>query len=344
VEWWLRVKIVRSICEFQEALPQAPWESLEERRRKCEDLGYSVQTLRLVYPGSVGHLSDIERGASHLLALGVRSLREVDLIFDDFIDQPHVSLAIDGTSLEDMLPVATMVAELAGRAPEKMFEFSMVVNPAASSPYFPGAMYERSGYSIGLQSPSLREEGMSMGAWLSEMNSAWLELEDTFGQERDFIGIDSSVAPLGGGLGSFAEAAIAYKGSFSRAQTSDFFHSVSSWIRERNPRPAGYCGLMFPCLEDEGLSSLYEQGRFGVDTALFLSLHSGVGLDTYPIAMDEPPEILVDTLRLVRALSLKHRKSLSVRFVSDGIARVGHVTQFNNPYLQDVRVRSLISE
>lgn len=49
----------------------------------------------------------------------------------------------------------------------------------------------------------------------------------------------------------------------------------------------------------------------------------------------------VGILRLTQQLSNKYKKPLSVRFVSDGQAKIGEKTAFKNQYLKDVTVCEL---
>ncbi len=98
---------------------------------------------------------------------------------------------------------------------------------------------------------------------------------------------------------------------------------------------------MFPCLEDFELAEEYDQGNFSIERNVYLSLHSGVGIDTYPIGIDESPARVFEILVLLREFSEKYGKPLSARFVSDGKARLGERTDFRNPYLKDVIVRPL---
>jgi hypothetical protein len=116
---------------------------------------------------------------------------------------------------------------------------------------------------------------------------------------------------------------------------------MTKFIKEQNPKPIGLCGLMLPCLEDFELAKEYEEGNFSIERNLFLSLHSGLGIDTYPIGIDESPERIVNILKVVQGLSSKHKKALSVRFVSDGKSRVGEKTDFQNQYLKDVILRAI---
>ena len=74
---------------------------------------------------------------------------------------------------------------------------------------------------------------------------------------------------------------------------------------------------------------------------IYLSLHSGLGVDTYPVGMDESQERILEILRTLHGLSNKYNKPLSARLVSDGRAKIGERTNFNNPVLKDVVVRPL---
>jgi len=108
-----------------------------------------------------------------------------------------------------------------------------------------------------------------------------------------------------------------------------------------NIKKVGLCGLMFPCLEDFEFAELYEQDKFSIERNMFLSLHFGLGIDTYPIGIDENPKRVVEILNLVRDFSKKYNKKLSVRFVSDGKAKIGEKTDFKNQYLKNVIIKSL---
>jgi uncharacterized protein (UPF0210 family) len=180
-----------------------------------------------------------------------------------------------------------------------------------------------------------------MDDWFERMRQAWNFLLELVGTEPDFLGIDSSVAPLGYGDGSLVAFVRRLHGSFRRSVLTDFYLRLTHFVKTANPRPIGLCGLMLPCLEDFPLAEEYQNGNFDLPTNLFLSLHSGLGVDTYPLGINENPQAVLDTLRLVRGLSLKHNKPLSVRFVSDGQALIGDHTHFNNNYLKDVVVRPL---
>lgn len=46
-------------------------------------------------------------------------------------------------------------------------------------------------------------------------------------------------------------------------------------------------------------------------------------------------------MKLVQGLSNKYQKPLSIRFVSDGKAKIGDKTDFKNKYLKDVHIRPI---
>ena len=98
---------------------------------------------------------------------------------------------------------------------------------------------------------------------------------------------------------------------------------------------------MFPCLEDFELAEEFEKGNFPLERNIYLSLHSGLGIDTYPIGIDENRRRVMEILKLIKGLSIKYQKPLSVRFVSDGKAKIGVITDFKNQFLKDVAVRKL---
>jgi len=116
---------------------------------------------------------------------------------------------------------------------------------------------------------------------------------------------------------------------------------ITTFIKKKNPNPVGLCGLMFPCLEDFELADEYEKGNFSVERNIFLSLHSGLGIDTYPIGIDEDVKKVTNILKTVQGLSNKYKKPLSVRFISDGNSKIGEKTNFKNEYLKDVILKKL---
>jgi len=333
-------RIVRTLCYFSDAPGAAVAERLHELGTRLTEAGFTVQTRRLC--GTAGSLASLNALCSDHLpgCLGTLDRKAAHHCLDDFLDSPYLfmNLAPDGEVLEDDVGLLQRILR---ERPAKTFQFTFTFNNAHSSPYFPSAHRHCDGFSLGLQPVNLAEGCSTLAPWLDHMRHAWEQLCSLLDTENDFLGIDSSVAPLGGGAGSLVRFIRHLHGSFRASVTTDTWLRITTFIQEHNPRPVGLCGLMLPCLEDNILAEEYEAGEFSVERNLFLSLHSGLGVDTYPIGMDEKPERILEVLRTLQGLSNKYQKPLSARFVSDGRARIGEKTAFSNPVLRDVVVRPL---
>ena len=94
---------------------------------------------------------------------------------------------------------------------------------------------------------------------------------------------------MGDNSGSFVRIMESTGLAFPSTTTTAEYIKLSTFLREENPYKTGLCGLMFPCLEDGLLAKYYEQGEFSIERNVFLSLHSGLGIDTYPLGIDESP-------------------------------------------------------
>jgi uncharacterized protein (UPF0210 family) len=169
----------------------------------------------------------------------------------------------------------------------------------------------------------------------------WHEINRLLRHDGAFLGIDASIAPLFAGQSSLIHMINRFGLSFAESVTTDIYITMTDYLRQYNPKPVGLCGIMFPCLEDFGLAAEYETGNFPVERNIYLALHSGLGLDTYPLGVDEDPVHLLHIFRLLQGLAKKYGKALSARFVSDGQAGVGDRTDFGHPYLDDVTIRPL---
>lgn len=334
-------KIVRSICYFSDEMDTGLFERLQTLAYRLEQNDFEVQTRRVCFGGLTIQEVDEQVDDSELF-ISVSSLNRTQAReqFDAFISAGNISFNLDitsGVTLDDVHLLFDILEQNAG----KTFNFTYAVNNPSCSPFFPSANFERVGFSIGLQATDLSAGCETLQEWFNNMTTVWNELMNLFADEPDFIGIDSSVAPLFDGDSSFINFIERVHMPFPQATTTDIFTQISSFIKIQNPAPVGLCGLMFPCLEDASLARYYEDGEFEIERNLFLSLHCGLGIDTYPIGIDEKPERILEVLQLMRALSNRYQKPLSARFISDGSAKIQDETILRNKYLQDVIVRPL---
>ena len=275
-----------------------------------------------------------------MLGIGTISFEEALTIKQLFYDS-RISMNINLTTDPITMNHVEFIFDLINNAPEKMFDFAYVFNNADNSPFFPAANYNRKGYSIGLQSPNLANNVSSLDEWLNRKKSVWGEINQILKDDDDFLGIDASTAPLYRGDGSLIRFIENLGYNFIESTTTDVWTRITNFINDENLNPIGLNGLMLPCLEDFELADEYEKGNFSIERNIFLSLQSGLGIDTYPIGIDESPKRVLNILKTIQSLSNKYDKPLSVRFVSDGKAKIGNRTSFKNKYLKDVIIRKL---
>jgi hypothetical protein len=335
-------KMIRSVCWFAES-PQALSVTGEISRAEAllREHGYSVQTRRVCFKDArIRNLASWGSDEDLYLSVGSLTSEACRDEIEDFLAAGNVSFNLDST--EGVKPADVEVLfRIIREKPEKTFQFAYTFHNRPSSPFFPSATYESPGFAVGLQATDLSEGCNTMEEWLALMKVVWEEICAIFEDQPSFLGIDSSVAPLFHGKSSLVHFVKRLCGTFSRAATAGLYLRLTRFLSTENPKPVGLCGLMLPCLEDFELAEEYEAGEFSIERNLFLSLHSGLGVDTYPLGIDEEPSRVLEVLSLLQAFSAKYDKPLSARFVSDGKARIGDKTDFRNRYLKDVRVRPL---
>ena len=331
----MKNKIIRTIALFSAVPTESEIVRLKQLRKRAESAGFEVQTIRLVSQNF--GFKEFERKINDseiLLGLGTIDYQNALTNIEEFYRSERIDFNVNSTNPE-------LLFELIKNQPAKTFHFTYVFENPDSSPYFPSANYVQNGFSVGLQPTDLSQDCQSLDEYLAKLKETYLQLMGVFDEEKDFLGIDSSIAPLFEGKSSFVNLVKRLSGEFRQAATTDFFVRITNFISQNNPRPVGLCGLMLPALEDFELADEYEKGEFSIERNIFLSLNSGLGIDTYPIGVDEKPERVEQILKLLEALTKKHNKPLSARFVSDGKAKIGQKTDFKNQYLKDVVVRSL---
>ncbi|MCP4442863.1 MAG: DUF711 family protein [Aureispira sp.] len=337
------LKFIRTIGYFTQSPSLKTIERLQELSLKLQEKDYLVQTQRICSNGlSIKGLNTALANGSEEIILSVGRLgrQEAWEQLDDFFEVSNTSFhlqLLDQITLQDV----DLLFEIITKAPKKTFNFTYTFHNATSSPFFPAACYQKEGFSIGLQCTNLAEGCTTLEQWFDNMQTVWQEIEELFKNEPDYLGIDSSIAPLYNEEGSFLNFIKKLYPSLGQAATSPVFTKISNYIKTQNPNPVGLCGLMFPCLEDFELAEAYEKGEFSIERNIFLSLHSGLGIDTYPIGIDESKERVLEVLQLVQQLSIKYKKPLAARFISDGKSKIGEQTDFQNPFLKDVLLRKL---
>jgi len=336
-------KIIRSICYFSKNNLEEVPHKLAAIEQKLSLAGYEIQTKRLCSPHTIKKLEDLH-APNIMLSVGTLNKKQVMEQFEDFLQANNVSFNVElcGTDTIDEYFIE-LLFEIIQRKASKTFNFTYVFNNRHSSPFFPSAAYHQDGFSLGLQATDLAKGCTSLDEWLQKMHLCWTEINQLFADDPAFLGIDSSVAPLFFGNSSFIYFVnrLFPDVGFPCTTTTDFYITITKFLKTHTPKPVGLCGIMFPCLEDFSLAEAYEENEFSIERNIFLSLHSGLGIDTYPLGINEDRERVREILSLMKGLAEKYDKPLAARFVSDGKAKFGQKTHFENPYLKDVVIHSL---
>lgn len=336
-------RIVRAICCFAKDPSKETLKRLDYLGDKLSEAGFEIQNKRVCSPNKETVLK-LDKGyanETNIFSIGSLTRDEILNLLPRLAKTIDTSFNLDLTDKDIEIGDAQVLFEMIKNCPGKTFAFSFVFNNPPSAPFFPSGNYSQDGFAIGFQPTDLSENCKTLEEWLEKMKSMWDEAMALFKNEADFLGIDSSIAPLFAGKSSLISFMKRLHSNFSQSTTTDTYLKIANFIKNQNPKPIGLCGIMFPCLEDFELAKEYEKGNFSIERNVYLSLHSGLGIDTYPIGVDENPERVLQILKLTQGLSNKYKKPLSIRFVSDGKTKIGEKSNFNNQYLKDVAVRSL---
>jgi uncharacterized protein (UPF0210 family) len=264
-----------------------------------------------------------------------------------------------GLRREVALPTARIMQRLAHETAEGFgnFRFAMLACVAPGTPFFPSA------YHVGPASLSLGLQGASIVVEALRMSNAALPLEPeqmtqwvraallehatpvvALGQElaREhgmlFGGIDLSPAPLGDDSIVAALEACGY-GFVGAPGTLTVAAAVTAALKSTGLPTCGYCGLMFPVLEDAVLGRRWEEGCVNVHQLLLYSAVCGTGLDTIPLPGDSPVQEIAHLLLDVATLAVRLQKPLSVRLFPVPGRQRGERTTFTSLYLTNTVIK-----
>jgi uncharacterized protein (UPF0210 family) len=157
-----------------------------------------------------------------------------------------------------------------------------------------------------------------------------------------FLGIDFSMAPfpdqsrsIGKALQALGVPRVGLAGTTAAAAF------LADCLDRAQFRRTGFCGLMFPVLEDSVLAHQAAQGVLRVHDLLLYSTVCGTGLDTIPLPGDTSPEALYALLLDLGSLALRHDKPLTARLMPIPGKKAGDEIHFDFAYFADSRVMTL---
>ncbi len=155
-----------------------------------------------------------------------------------------------------------------------------------------------------------------------------------------YMGIDLSPAPagdvsIGAAIENLTTVPVGMSGTLTAAAT------ITAAIRDVKVKQTGYNGLMLPILEDSRLAQRWSEGHISLDALLSYSAVCGTGLDTIPL----PGDITADQLSLIigdmASLAFKWHKPLAARLLPVAGKGWGEMTEFNDPFLVNVKLQAL---
>ena len=296
-------KVIRTICYFSKDPSQKIVDKLITLETSLKNKGFEIQTKRICSPKkSFKELKNSIQDKSILLSIGSLNYAETHKKIDEFIKSKSVAFNLDLTNESISEKHTKILFKIITESPASTFSFTYTFNTASSSPYFPSVIYGKEGFTIGLQATDLAEGCNSLEEWLSKLKECWREINDLFKDQKDYLGIDSSIAPLFKGNSSLIHFIKRLHSSFNKSILTNTYLKITKFIKKENPKPIGLCGLMLPPLEDFELADEYEEGNFSIERNLFLSLHSGLGIDAYPIGVDEDIHMVTNILKTVQQI------------------------------------------
>jgi uncharacterized protein len=156
----------------------------------------------------------------------------------------------------------------------------------------------------------------------------------------EYAGLDPTPAPLGDV--SIAAAIEDFTGArFGSSGTLTAARIITAAVKAVPVKQTGYAGLMVPVLEDKVMARRWAEGTYNVDSLLAYSAVCATGLDTVPLPGDVGVEQLERMYSDVASLAFKWNKPLSARLEPVAGKKAGDMTEFEDPYLFNTRIREL---
>ena len=354
---------------------------LENAKRRLENAGYEIQTLRLATPplwrlaaapprpGMLEALAALERQAdARGLLIGVGPLAEPGKADADTLALAR-ALASGTGRVCFSLPVATAEAgpdpvniSVAGRIAaalaqdsdngEAAFRFAAAACCPPGIPFFPAAFHEgREALSIGLEAAHLIADAIEDSAAnpsqsiARRLDVALRPLEDI----AEDLAATSDIAFLGIDTSPAPMRRISIADPIERLSGAPFggpgtlaaCAAVTAGLKRTRVRRCGFSGLMLPLLEDDLLARRAAEGRYGVQDLLSFSSVCGTGLDTVPVPGDSAPADLAKVIGDMAALAATYDKPLVARLLPVPGKAAGDPVSFASPFLTDSRVLPL---
>ena len=247
------------------------------------------------------------------------------------------------------------VSEKSGRG-QGTFNFAATAMVKPGTPFYPGSYHLGAGkqFAVGLEGAGVVAEAFRAHtgdsdkaraalaqSWNAELMQAEAIAQKVAAQSKwAYTGIDPTPPPLM--ENSIGTAIENYTGQpFGSSGTMTAAGIITSAVKSVTVRQVGYAGLMLPILEDKRLAQRWSEGRITIDALLAYSSVCATGLDTVPLPGDVTPEQLARIYGDMATLAYKWNKPLTARLQPAPGKHAGEMTDFNGPFLTNVKLQPL---
>jgi len=258
--------------------------------------------------------------------------------------------SIDYDSLKT---TAQVIKELGHIDTMNNFRFCASAFPVSHIPFFPASFNtDIEGFAIGCENGGIlyktfnkhKEEQETMRDLADIFEEGYKTVEKlakniSKATGFPYLGIDTSIVP---GVTKESSVAFAYErmgfGNFGKMSTLHLSSLITSITKNVPVKRTGFCGLMLPMCEDEGLAMRSDEETYNLSNLLLYSAVCGCGLDTIPIPGNTSEKIIASILKDVATLAVKMKKPLMSRLLPIKKHSAGDNTGFESPYLINCKI------
>ena len=356
-------------------------EFLQRARKKFEDAGYEIQTVRIATQPLAQYLNgksrtdaiadlkridDVLSAKNVILSIGpVITADRHDPEFAAWATQlvqqtKNISFSLTvaserGVHTQTAITAAETIVALSKASPggEANFRFAAAAN-VTPGPFFPVAYHRGpAGFTLGLETPPLLKQAFEGAKDVRDAQDRLLRLLESelgpveriaeqISRAEDREYFGIDASPAPSKDASIGAAIEALSHApFGASSTLMACAAITEVLKSLKIKLVGYSGLMLPVLEDPVLATRAAENRYTVRELLLYSSVCGTGLDVVPLAGDTSVNELAALIRDVAALSSKLRKPLSARLFLIPGKKAGDRAEFSNPFLTSSVVMKL---
>jgi len=233
--------------------------------------------------------------------------------------------------------------------------FAALCNVSPNTPFYPASYHDNKdpSFALGLENSDLVYQSFKEASSLEQAKKALkqrlmyayeplesLAIKLSKKYKIKYNGIDLSISTSIEKQESIAYAFehLIKDYKFGQPGTLSIAKIITDTLQSLPIKKTGYCGLMLPVLEDDGLAIRNTQNYFSITNLLLYSAVCGTGLDTIPLPGNITCSDLEHILLDVASLSIKLQKPLSARLMPIPDKKQGDQSNYSFPYFKNSAV------